>query len=254
MEVCIFHSVNSGLYFWDGKSGLLVDGIHGGRECGMSSLPELMSRQLEHHTGFFAHTSGVLFTHLHSDHFQRQGLLQLLNTPEPPCVYGPGLLESNVTVHPICNGLGHIFIDNFSVLAKETAHDGRQFSGEQHQSYVIRTGKEVFLIAGDALFASQDMELADMLCGVVKAAFCNLYHLRVPQNQSFLLRLRPEQIFLVHLPFLEDDRFQYWEAVRQLERYLSPKFPPVTILPHMSWIDGKAAQWATGQKGKTMMI
>ena len=43
MNTCIFHSVNSGLYFWDGLAGLLVDGIHAGGEQGFSPMPAFLA-------------------------------------------------------------------------------------------------------------------------------------------------------------------------------------------------------------------
>ena len=36
MELQIYHSVNEGLYLWNGTSGLLIDGLHRGREIGFS--------------------------------------------------------------------------------------------------------------------------------------------------------------------------------------------------------------------------
>lgn len=40
MRLQIYHTVNSGLYLWNGKSGLLIDALHGGKGTGFSDTPD----------------------------------------------------------------------------------------------------------------------------------------------------------------------------------------------------------------------
>ena len=89
MNTAIFHSVNSGLYFWDGRDGLLIDGIHRGPETGCSSTPPSLRRQLEEGSGLFAHLTGLLFTHLHGDHFDPEGTTRLLALRPELALYSP---------------------------------------------------------------------------------------------------------------------------------------------------------------------
>lgn len=79
MRMSIFYSVNSGVYLWDGKSGVLVDGLHHGPEVGFSETPPILCKQLLRQEGLFAHLDGLLFTHLHPDHYDRQRMLQRCN-------------------------------------------------------------------------------------------------------------------------------------------------------------------------------
>lgn len=251
MDTYLFHSVNSGLYFWDGMAGLLVDGIHDGQEQGFSPMPAFLSGQLARRAGLFAHTDGLLFTHLHRDHFQRAGMLRLLNRPESCSVYGPGLSESQASIRPIRSGMCRVQMAGAYVLAKDTVHEGEKFRQDRHQSYLIRMGGETFFIAGDAVLTAEDALAFDGFYGKeVEAGFFNLYQLAAPQGQEFLRILQPKRVFLIHLPFREDDRFHYrslaWQVVRQLPQDL----PPVEILPHMAWIDGRAARWDSRGKGE----
>ena len=251
MNTCIFHSVNSGLYFWDGTAGLLVDGIHGGKEKGLSPMPEFLAEQLARRAGLFAHVDGVLFTHGHSDHFQRQGLRRLLSGPGRPGVYGPKLPETYASIRPIRPGMYRVQVAQAYVLAKDTVHDGTGFQNTPHQSDLLRMGGETFFIAGDAALTPEDAAAFQGFYGSrVDAGFFNLYQLVSPQGQDFLRRLRPERIFLEHLPFKEDDPFHYRSLARQAARSMPADLPPVEILSHMSWIDGRAAQWQAEEGGE----
>ena len=150
MHTAMFHSVNSGLFFCDGKNGLLVDGIHQGREEGCSPMPDFLSLQLRKNTGLFAHLTGVLFTHLHHDHYDEEGLESLLHgRPDLP-VYGPRLRRGGALVRPIRANLRTVRMGGAYILARDTRHDGARYREDPHQSYLIRMGGERFFVAGDA--------------------------------------------------------------------------------------------------------
>ncbi|MCI8537213.1 MAG: MBL fold metallo-hydrolase [Oscillospiraceae bacterium] len=250
MDTCIFHSVNSGLFFWQAGTGLLVDGIHDGREQGFSPMPDFLQRQLDARTGLFAHTSGVLFTHLHRDHFQREGLLHLMRSPVSPAVYGPELPEHRARIQPVSANTRRIWMGAGEILAQTTLHDGTVFRNDPHQSFLITLGRERFLTAGDGALTGRDAaEFLRAEGGPVDGAFVNLYQLASEDGQEFLRTLAPTRIFLIHLPFREDDAYHNRSLARQVARSLPPDLPPAEILPHMAWIDGRAAQWEAREKG-----
>lgn len=254
MNTYIFHSVNSGLYLTNGTNGLLADGIHGGPEQGFSSMPAFFEKQLAGHTGLFAHVDGVLFTHLHRDHFQKAGLSKLLQTTQPPRVYGPNLQETSATVQMLRDGICWINFPGIQVFGMDTIHDGTQYQADPHQSFLVCMGDESFFIAGDAALTSQDASmLSGFHTGEVTAGFFNLYQLASPQGQEFIRFLKPERIFLIHLPFKEDDYYHYRSLARQIAKNLPKDLPNAEILPHMSWIDERAVpNWNTdGKERKT---
>lgn len=250
MDTCIFHSVNSGLFFWSVGTGLLVDGIHDGCEQGFSPMPDFLRRQLDARTGLFAHTSGLLFTHLHRDHFQRGGLLHLMKAPTHPAVYGPGLAENRARIQPVSSGACRIQMGSAEILAKNTLHDGTVFRKDPHQSFLITMGQERFLVAGDAALTPRDAEeFLQADSGPTDAAFVNLNQIASEDGQDFLRTLKPARIFLIHLPFREDDVYHNRSLARQTARRLPQDLPPVEILPHMAWIDGWTARWEEDGKG-----
>ncbi len=252
METMIFHTVNAGLYFWSGKTGLLIDGLHNGRAQGFSPLPPSIGRDLQTHSGLFAHLDGLLFTHLHGDHFSRSLMLQALSADPPPLVYGPGLQENSVYLRPIYPGLWSFHLGQARLLSLATVHDGAAFRKDPHRSFFLRLNGECIFIAGDALLMpDQARLLRDYYGGPVAAAFINPYQAADPESLSFLHVLDPRRIFLYHLPFQEDDQFCCLVMAKQVLRRFPEHLPRPERLPHMKWLDGKSAPWSTPQKGES---
>lgn len=251
MKLHIFHSVNSGLFLWDGNSGILVDGIHDGQNDGASPMPKAWVNQLTNYSGLFAHVDGVLFTHLHGDHFQKNGVIHLLNGPRPLAIYGPGLTENRAEVHPLRQGLFQVYLAGVSILARDTPHDGQGFQSAKHKSYLINMKGESVFISGDAILTAED---AATFCSfsdrAVEAGFFNVYQLLSSQCHEFLRKIQPNRIFLEHLPFPEDDTYNYWTLAREIPRRFPRDLPSPELLPHMSWVDGKSAPWGPHEEGE----
>lgn len=244
MKTALFHSVNSALFLYEGQAGLLIDAIHTGPDHGFSTMPPPMVEQLRDHRGLFAHVDGLLFTHLHSDHFDRKGLHQALAVPDPPLFYAPGLLESDAPVQALQPGLKRIRIAQTAILAIRTKHDGKASPKIPHESFLIETPSQTLFVPGDAAL---DEALAAIIASHcrrrVDAAFFNLYQLALPDGQAFIRRLNPRQAFLYHLPFEQDDIYHYRTMARQIFRRYPGDLPPLAVLPQMGWLDGKAPAW-----------
>ena len=240
MNTYIFHSVNAGLFFWNGKSGLLADGIHNGKQKGFSNMPKELLKQMLNRTGIFAFTDQLLFTHLHSDHYSKAGVSHVMRQSFSSALYGPGLTVRNVAVevagpqlYRICGPFGNIY-------AKYTIHDGERFKKDPHQSYLVEQDDETFFIAGDAVLSREDAEIfSSRISGRITAGFFNLYQLYSAEGQEFVRSLPFERIFLYHLPFPKDDKFHYAKLARQISKNPPDGLPTAEILNHMSWIDNR---------------
>lgn len=244
MNLYLFHSVNCGLFLWNGRTGLMVDFFHGGREQGFSDMPPSLHSDFTQGAGLFAHSENILFTHLHPDHFAPQYL------PLPPALrssllYGPTLSCSNVSPRPVVEGAELFELNGYQVLSLHTVHDGPRFRHCPHRAYLIHAEGESIFVAGDTLFSGEDI-----LRGIegffhgLSAAFLNPYQLLSPGGREFLFAATPSRIFLYHLPFAEDDVTFCRSLARQALRQLPAGLPAVEVLPPMSWLDGKAPHWA----------
>lgn len=244
METRIFHTVNAGLYLWNHNTGILIDGIHTGKETGFSLMPPTLTNALDQHAGLFAHTDVLLFTHLHNDHFNRPLLQRALEHTPQPLVYGPLLPESTTTPRQLCPGLCSIELGQARALALETVHDGKLYQDVRHDTFLLQFHGESIFVAGDAILEpDQARILADFHGVPTAAAFINVYHAASASAQAFLRSLAPERVFLYHLPFPEDDAYHYYSTARQITRRWPDGLPPLETLPLMGWVDHTPAPW-----------
>lgn len=72
METAIFHVGNAGLFFYRNGTGILMDAIYDGSHVGMSPMPQAWIKDMQEKQGLFEKADGLLFTHLHPDHYHEE--------------------------------------------------------------------------------------------------------------------------------------------------------------------------------------
>lgn len=245
METAIYHARNTGLFFYHGATGILVDGIHNGRKVGMSEMSDEWERDLNRSAGIFAHTDALIFTHLHPDHFCEEKVNGFLEDHKEISSYGPSWGKSNVKKAEISDRMGCIKIGDANIITMKTIHDGEIYRQDPHESLILQMGKETFFIAGDAELFEADAEDVLRVTDHVDMAFVNLYQLGGKTGMEFLNRLKPDRIVLYHLPEPEDDDWNYCLMGRQSEKRIRKQYGMETeTIEHMAWIDGKCPAWA----------
>lgn len=238
MEATIFHGVNNSLYFRRGDRTVIVDGIHQGWQEGFSSMHPSMVEALRRHKGLFRQPELVLFTHLHTDHYDRSLLLQAMEARPIPRVYGPGLDLSNVMPQTLGAREYVLPFGSGKLLAQDTVHEGEEYQNDRHQTFLLELDRERFFLAGDAILREEDADRLRVLAGgPVAAAFLNVYQLWSPVSVAFLRMLAPERIFLNHMPFPEDDRDNLYGLARQVVRHFPANLPRPLLLKPMNWVD-----------------
>ena len=104
--------------------------------------------------GLFERSNGLLFTHLHPDHYNKvlteQYLEELKKQGKRISCYGPGWEHNNVAVEALDDGMKRFRIGTAEIITKRTIHDGEIWRKDLHDSFLIKMGDESFLIAGDA--------------------------------------------------------------------------------------------------------
>lgn len=243
----IFHTVNCGLYLWDGNSGILVDGVHtAGAPAHFSPMPSEMMRWMETRTGLFAHLNGILFTHLHGDHYWETAVNHLTTREKSLPCWMPEMIHLSHAVDAGTN-VRRIQMGTFRILCLETLHDGANYVEEPHNAFLVQSGTASVLIAGDSLFREQDLKLLTKFAPI-QNAFFNLYQLSDYGNGPEIVRkLGIKRLFLYHLPFAQDDSENYRVLSFQILKRFPPELPRPVFAPHMSWIDDISPSWAAQQ-------
>ncbi|MCI8940937.1 MAG: hypothetical protein HFH12_13270 [Dorea sp.] len=212
MKLQIYHTVNAGLYLWNGKTGLLIDGLHTGKEAGFSDTPERYIRMMEERKGFFGQTNDLLFTHTHRDHYNKGLTEKFLEKNPDSFIYGPGLDRNRVQSVLLEKGVFEARLRDYIIYAFETRHDGKDYAWVPHYSYLIQAGEKRLWISGDAALTPFLAEQVKALCGGAGcyAAFVMVYQPGSRSGRKFLQSLLPENIYLYHLPYREEDGFHYY--------------------------------------------
>ena len=225
----IFYTVNAGLYISSGTTAVLIDGIHGAPP-GFTAMPEGLYDRILQGSGMFARLDGLLFTHLHPDHYDAEKTGRVLEDRPETALWGPGLANRGIPEYRELPSGCTFRIGDLRVFAYPTVHSGEPFCEDPHRSFLIRneSSGEAFLISGDAVFspwlAGAVKENAGGP-GTVTAAFINIYHLIEEPSRAFLLRLAPERLFLYHRPLPEDDTYNYLVMIRsELSRHPLPGY------------------------------
>ena len=230
MTTHVYFTVNSGLYFSYGDTGVFIDGIHGGAELGFSPVHPRTVQCCADRSDIFENLKALLFTHCHSDHFNADLVSSLAGKNDEGAqsslaIFTPEDGKRTVPLSPI---------GPLKIFAVKTRHDGgKPLCFTPHVSFVINAPDATFLAAGDAVFTEHDAERIRPLCQrKVKAAFVNPYQILLPSNREFLAALGAECHVLVHLPLAKDDKYNarllYDNAVKkypaQMQKLLLPGF------------------------------
>jgi L-ascorbate metabolism protein UlaG (beta-lactamase superfamily) len=232
MKLRIYHTVNEGLYIWNGKSGLLIDALHGGREAGFSATPDRYIQMMRKRQGFFGQSNDLLFTHTHGDHYDPQLVREFLEINPDSSIYAPGLDSSNMQPVVLEEGIGRLQIREYTIYVVTTEHDGKQYAGYPHVSYLICWEGQSLWISGDALLVPELAERIRQVSGQtrVDAAFVMIYQAGSKEGRTFLEQLSPERIYLYHLPYAEEDPYHYHRTAGLVVEKCKRKNLSVTIL------------------------
>lgn len=239
MKLQIYHTVNAGLYLWNGRSGLLIDVLHGGKGVGFSDTSGRYVCMMQRREAFFGQTNDLLFTHTHEDHYDEGLVKEFLELNPGSLVYGPGLDKSNIRPAFLEQGIGRFSFRDYTISAYTTRHDGKAFAGCPHDSYLLEAGGELLWIGGDAALDASLAEKVKRSCKGRKLthAFAMVYQIESRQGIEFLKELSPKKICLYHLPYREDDRFHYYRMAEQALKKCRQKGVFVTLLKQDSLVE-----------------
>lgn len=243
MQTIFYHTVNEGLYMQNQNVSLLIDGIHDGISVGYSNMPPGLIYCMDNHLGIFSGLNGLLFTHLHPDHFSNMKVMNYLIQNPLTFVYGPDLIYNTKTPSAVTPEVEKLTFRHFQIYSIHTIHEGEQFKNVTHRIFLIKAGNESFVIGGDAVLSPREAGILSKLTNFpVTALFVNAYQLVSPDTHAFIRRLRPSRVFLYHRPFPKDDVNNMKGIVKNVLRYYPKDLPQPEVLALMDWIDDKSTE------------
>ena len=239
LKTKIFHTVNAGLYIQSARAKLLVDGLHKGKAEGCSPVPPPVAAQAAEGTGLFFDLDGLLFTHLHGDHFDEALTRQVLALPQQPRLIGAALSPESGHFSLESGALRRYTIKDMELITLPTVHDGEMFAAVPHNSLFVRTGDAAVFVAGDAILgpelAKTLLELNDG--NAFQAVFINPMQLLSESGKAFLRALPAGKVFVYHIPFPEDDVYLYGQTAKWAVKACLESFPNLRLAAHMQWAE-----------------
>lgn len=220
MNLQIYHTVNEGLYLWNGETGLLIDALHRGRGSGFSDTSDVYIRRMEQKKSFFQKPNDLLFTHTHGDHYDETLTDCFLKLYPGRHLFAPGLDRNNIQPVVLEEGVARMQMESYEIYVFTTEHDGLRFADYPHCSYLIRWEDTWIWVSGDARLTPILAEkIARYTRGdKIEKVFVMVYQIAAKDGRDFLRKLSPKEIILYHLPYPEDDCYHFHKTAEQMCR------------------------------------
>ena len=240
---------NSGFYFYNNTTGILVDGLYGrgSYQC-FSPFPQSLFGNVIEKKGIFSHLDGIFFTHEHGDHKDSDLLYYVMHNYSPVSVYSYETLQKNLMVHQIEKGVYRLLFLEYEIYFIDVEHEGRKSGDELFQvktcMLVIRTNGEQITLLSDASIQEREIQILNQF-GKSDLLICNPLQLAAKQTCEYLEQLHAKRILISHLPLPEDDIYDYWGLAKQENRKcviggIHPELPE-----QLDWLDGRVPGFIT---------
>lgn len=241
-------TANAGVLLeWQGHK-LLIDGLHeGGGQ--FSAVPAAVQADIAAGRPPFDGIEGLMFTHLHADHFSAGQVQHFLgNFPEVPLFLpaeGPGEEPAARALRrylagraapgyelksPEWQAVRYPLYPGLEVTAFYARHEGAVYRDVRHYCLMLSLGGRHILFLGDAL---QDPGYFSKMLRdtTVDTAVTNPLFLNGPAGRETLLRaIRPGKIVVDHIPFAWEDGRRFREMVARSVIRWQGLLPPVSVL------------------------
>lgn len=238
MATHVFHTVNCGLYFENEDTGVFIDGIFRGNHEGYSDTSEETVEKIIRREDPFKKLKALLFTHRHADHFCEEKVERIMSESRT-LLFAPEYSKSNMDMIMPRPDVTSFKVGSMQVFAITTLHDGdANLRKEPHVSYVLNTEEETFFVAGDAVFRQGEAEKIDYYCtNWIDAAFINPYQtMQYGDNRSFLKKLDPKEMVLIHKPYEKDDAYNIYSIFNTAVKRYPADLPELKQPAFDSWI------------------
>lgn len=236
-EIKITYIANAGIMITGAEKKILIDGIHSFEPFGFSPVPATVLNHIIEGQGIYEDIDYLLFTHCHKDHFNKDKLTDycLLNTPQMLVLPKDGSSLENIT--------GHItFLDmelwaekvileenDLKLIAYKTIHDGKDYRNVDHYVYQINLLEHHILVMGDTDFRCPELEtmLANQSIDIL---IVNWLFLNNRIGRAFINKVNPQQLLIYHLPFENEDRYNYIKIAKSDLKKHQSEIPKTTLL------------------------
>ena len=168
----------------------------------------------------YEHLKGFLFTHRHSDHYDKKRLRAVLERRPELESFSP----SGATAER-----GELHADPFHIRYETISHSGAEFSEVYHRVYLIEAAGKSVYVTGDADWAPEG-HLSVLGDCRPDLAVWNSNVVTHPESRA-LLSLAKKNL-IVHLPLHSEDALGVGRKCRSVWARIGEELPNVTLAEH----------------------
>lgn len=227
-SIQITYLINSGLLIEAGGKKIIIDALSGDTEH-FDKMPKKLVKEITKGEGLFENLNGMLFTHTHEDHFdkdssdlcRKNNALELVFIPDEEAVCPPFIEKK----------LGDV-----QIFCLKIPHSGKEYSKVKHYAFLIKHGEETVYVSGDS--EMQEPRQISMLGGIhVGKAFFNPFHLQLPKGRAILESIKADESFIYHIPLKTDDKYHIRKmAIANKAKYPNLQANCILLLENMKTI------------------
>lgn len=211
-----FFLANSGLLLRLPDASLAVDAPNGLHTL-FDPFPEEALERMAAGEPPFEHLKGFLFTHRHSDHYDKKRLRSVLERRQDLTAFSP----SGATPEQ-----GEFEISPFRIRYDTVPHSGAEFANVFHRVYRIEAAGKTVYVTGDADW-SPERHLA-VLGGCKPDLAVWNSNVLTHENSRELLSI-PAKNLIVHLPLHSEDALGVGRKCRSVWSRVGAEKPNVTL-------------------------
>lgn len=192
----------SGFRFW-------ADAVHGPREPDFSTVTPALWEKMQACPAF-DRPEAILFTHCHRDHYSRELTAQAASAwPEARLI----LPQPEFAEQLLLTGERPEFqFGDTALRFARLPHEKVPYPPIPHYGCIVERGGFRVLIAGDCALCSPALAEFAGETGI-DLALLDFPWITLPRGRAFVEKvLRPEHLFVWHLPFSQDDRWGFRRA------------------------------------------
>ena len=210
---CLFLA-NCGILLQTENASLAVDTPNGAHTL-FDGLPEEVLKQMAAGEAPFEHLRGFLFTHRHSDHYDKKRLHNVLvRRPELTSLSPSGVTPES----------GEFVWDPFRVRYCTIPHSGVEFSSVSHRVYLISADGKTVYVTGDADWSPERHLAALDGCKPDLAVWnSNVF----THEESRKLLERSAKNVINHLPLFSDDTLGVGRKCASVRTRIGSEYPNV---------------------------
>ena len=209
MKICSAAlSANAGVSITMSGKRIWVDCLNDTGALGYSSVSqELLEKMFK---GFmFSSPDMICFTHCHNDHYS-DSLVMKAKNKWPDCILA--IPQDRIQGQFLINDKSTIDLGDISVLFTRTQHAGKESYWTDHYGISIFDGESTVIIPGDCKIADPAVSYmyGDRKVGL---AILNFPWVTLKCGRRFICDvMKPEHVFVFHLPCEGDDVIGYRKA------------------------------------------